>query len=236
MGPSSSGKSSLVLGILEKQSELVDFPSTHKHFDSIIIVFKSGQPLYAELKQKVLRRFPKTKLTFLTADEAPSSDSLDPLLASSETPLLIFDDVGFEDSKKINALATSVFVRLSHHLSLSCIFITQTLFDQSSVKAGGLLRLLNRNAHFLILFKNPRDGVTLRILLQQYLGDKEKSRAVMKELKACLSPPHSYILFDFRQDVPDGLRLRGNILSEKPPHYPWILAFPEEITASTLSL
>ena len=209
-GPSGVGKTSLVVQLIKQQLK----PS------HIFILCRNDQPLYHDLSQEI---------TLIHEKECPSAQEFEDLVKQrgGPQPVLIADDVGLTDTNPhIHDVLLSCFMRLCHHLQLTVFYICHTLF---STHKSGFLRVLNRNANYILLFRNPRDVNQLRILLSQMSADKSRFQKTIHCIREELRAPHSYILLDFTQSSDDFLRFRTNILGEKPPGYPIILAFPQDI-------
>jgi len=73
----------------------------------------------------------------------------------SESTLLILDDLMSET----NQLVANVFTKISHHRNVSVVYLTQNLFDKNKYA-----RTISLNAHYLVLFKNPRDATQFATL------------------------------------------------------------------------
>jgi hypothetical protein len=57
------------------------------------------------------------------------------------------------------AAAASLFTKKSHHRNISVMYIEQNLFHK-----GKNHRTISLNAHYMVLFKNPRDEA-LRLMV-----------------------------------------------------------------------
>lgn len=114
--------------------------------------------------------------------------------------LLIIDDQMQEVDQRISR----IFTKGSHHRNLSVIYIVQNLFDKNKEH-----RTISLNAHYLVVFKNPRDGSQIVHLgKQMYPGRVEYVR---KAFELATRHPYGYLLIDLKQTTPEGLRLRGHI-------------------------
>ena len=111
--------------------------------------------------------------------------------------LLIVDDTMVESGDKILKL----FTKGSHNRNMSIVYIVQILFNK-----GKHHRTISLNTHYLICFKNPRDSMQIQTLARQiFLG---RSQLVLKAFALATDRAHGYLLFDFRQEIPDRLRMR----------------------------
>jgi hypothetical protein len=112
--------------------------------------------------------------------------------------LLILDDLMGE----ADDVVTRLFTKVSHHRNVSVIYLTQNIFYKT-------LRTISLNAHYIVLFKNPRDaGQVSTLARQMYPGN---SKFAIEAFKDATTTPHSYLLFDLRSEQNDKLRLRTNI-------------------------
>ena len=65
------------------------------------------------------------------------------------------------------------------------------------------------HAHYLVIFKNPRDGsVIVHLAKQMYLGKKQYVR---QAFALVTRQAHGYLLIDLKQSTPEGMRLRSYI-------------------------
>ena len=77
-----------------------------------------------------------------------------------------------------------------------------------------MLRVLNRNAHYITLFRSPRDLNQIRILSTQCTP--HNGLLLKAYVAATENKPHSYIHCCFGQNTPDFLRFSTNILLSEP--------------------
>ena len=78
-----------------------------------------------------------------------------------ESCLLVLDDM----MDSLESGVADLFTKGSHHKNISIIAVTQNVFYQSRFQ---------RNTHYMVLFKNPRDASQIQYLARQvYLKDPE---------------------------------------------------------------
>ena len=119
---------------------------------------------------------------------------------SKDPLLLVLDDQMDIADKSI----TSLFTKGSHHRNISVIYIVQNLFDSNKEH-----RTISLNAHYLIIFKNPRDASQIMHLAKQmYPG---QTKYVQEAFALATRSPHGYLLVDLKQSTPDNLRMRSHI-------------------------
>ena len=71
------------------------------------------------------------------------------------------------------------------------------------------MRTISLNAHYMILFKNPRDGSQITHLSKQMYPSR--SKYMMEAYRDATSPPYGYLFIDLKPDTPEDMRLRSNI-------------------------
>ena len=184
-GPTRSGKTRFVINVL-KSCLIQPFPTR------IVWLYKEWQPAYDELKLMI----PSIEFS-----HGIDMDKLSEINAS-EKNLVVLDDLMTNggDSKQISAL----FTQESHHRNLTVIFIIQNLFYH-----GKEMRTITLNAHYLVLYKNPRDKSQIRFLAQQIFP--EDSKYLLNVFNHATSAPHSYLVIDLHPETPDDYRLLNNI-------------------------
>ena len=136
-GPSSSGKTTLLLKILNTyQDFFVPVPKTILYCYS---EYHSYIPLLEKSGIKICHGVPS-----------------DDLLKSMPKPLLlVLDDLLLTMNDKT---LSELFTKKSHHQNIVVIFITQNLFDKS-------LRVARTNAQYIILMRAPNAALQIRNLV-----------------------------------------------------------------------
>ena len=187
-GPTRSGKTYFVIKCL-KHSHIQPFPNR------ILFLYKEWQPAYDELKILL------SDVEFHEGVDVPSLN----YLSVADKNLVIIDDLmsSAGDSKQISKL----FTQESHHKNLTVIFLVQNLFYH-----GKEMRNISLNAHYLVLYKNPRDKSQIRYLAQQIFPENTKF-LVNAFLNATLHP-HSYLLLDLHPETLEDFRTLTNIFPE----------------------
>src|SRR6266496_4471083 len=114
--------------------------------------------------------------------------------------LLILDDLMHETDDRV----TKIFTKISHHMDVSVLYLTQNIFY-----GGKQNRTIGLNAHYLVLFRNPRDATQVAHLARQmYPG---KSKFLIEAFKDATSEPFSYMLIDLKPDTGEKFRVRANV-------------------------
>ena len=118
--------------------------------------------------------------------------------------IVVIDDL--QVSALNNIFIANLFSRESHHRNISVILILQNLFHQ-----GKYCQDISLNAHYFILFKNPRDIQQINLLGRQ-LGMSKKLLEVY--LDATLEP-FGYLLIDLSPGNSDSYMLRSHIFPDE---------------------
>ena len=126
----------------------------------------------------------------------PDLDTLDP----RERHLIILDDLMDEMDQRV----ASLFTKKSHHRNISVMYIVQNLFHR-----GKHHRTISLNAHYMVVFKNPRDVSQIMALAHQMYP--QRTKYFLEAYTAATARPHGYLVIDMKQETPDILRLRSHI-------------------------
>lgn len=191
-GPTQSGKTHFMLKVLEDVKGMISPVPT-----KIIWCF-------GEFQEKVNRGF-LGDVVFAEGLEAGLQE-----IDKRERNLLILDDMMDEagNAREVSEL----FTKGSHHRNLSVIMIVQNLFHQ-----GKIMRTVSLNAHYMILFKNPRDAGQIRCLANQLFPGK--TQFLVDAYKQATSRPHGYLMLDLTQKTSDKQRVLSDILPGEEGFY-----------------
>lgn len=179
-GPTACGKSTFVKNILAQKESMI-YPVP----DRVVWFYGEWQPLYETIPG----------VEFI--EGLPDVKHLD----VKQNTLVILDDLMTETDKSVSNL----FTKGSHHKSTSVMHLVQNLFDKNKHT-----RTISLNAHYLIIFKNPRDASQISHLgKQMYPGHV---RFLQEAFADATSKAYGYLLVDLKQDTPEHLRLRTDIM------------------------
>lgn len=115
--------------------------------------------------------------------------------------LLIIDDLMNEVDQRV----VDIFTKHSHHIGVSVMFLTQNFFYKS-------MRTITLNAHYLVLFKSPRDVSQMQHLAKQMYP--VKSRFFVDAFKDATMQPYGYLIVDLKPDTPEEYRLRTGVFPD----------------------
>jgi hypothetical protein len=138
----------------------------------------------------------------------PDDEQLHLIIQSPEAKLIILDDMmEMLDS----VMLSKIFTVHVHHNNLSCIFLTQNLFQKSKH-----LRTISLNTQYIMVFKSPRDTMQIKTLGRQMHGSGQFLEAAFHD---CTKEPYGHLLIDFRQNTPENIRVRSNVFNAFPTVY-----------------
>jgi hypothetical protein len=180
-GPSSCGKSVFTFKFISEAQSLMTPPP-----EKIIYCYGEYQEMFSEYPHVVFM------------EGLPDITQFD----GKQRTLLILDDLMTETNDSVS----SIFTKVSHHRNVSVIYLSQNLFYKSKQN-----RTISLNAHYLVLFKNPRDVTQVATLARQmYPG---RSKFLVEAFKDATDRPYRYMLIDLKADTEEKYRIRTNIFS-----------------------
>ncbi len=122
----------------------------------------------------------------------------------SEPNLIVLDDLTAEIADDL--LTAKLFTQKAHHLRLTTVYINQNLFPK-----GRYSVTINRNTHYTVLMKNPRDHRQLAVLASQ-TGFKN---TLLPAYRDATAEPFGYLVVDSAPHSPDKYRLRTRVFPEE---------------------
>lgn len=191
-GQSHAGKSTFVFSLL-KHLEL--FESDIKH---ILYVFGIWQPLFEQMETVV------NSITFHQG--IPDKNILERFSNEHGSILLVLDDVMGQGTNNVELM--NLFTTYSHHMGITVIFLLQNIFPP-----GTNMRTISLNAHYIILFKNPRDERQVGTLGSQIFPNQ--SKYFMDAYKKATELPYSYLCVTLYPGTSERYRLSSNIFPEQ---------------------
>jgi hypothetical protein len=95
---------------------------------------------------------------------------------------------------------SDLFTKGSHHRNLSIIYIVQDVFHQ-----GKEMRNISLNAHYIVLFKSPRDKQQISMLATQV--NPGRVQEFMRSYEDATNRPHGYLMLDLNDRHVDANRV-----------------------------
>jgi deoxyribodipyrimidine photolyase len=189
-GQTGSGKTHFVSELIKHQEVLHD-----RKFDKIIFAFTMMQPIYIELRQKNQN---------LTLVEGFPGEAVEKIYKSNENTntLVVLDDMMIE-TENDKRLAT-MFTKMRHK-NVSTIFLVQNLYFKSKY-----MTTVTRNAHYLVVFENPRDASMISSLNRQAYPDNPNF--LKDAFRQATEKPYGYLFLDFKPGGDKRLRVREGVL------------------------
>ena len=182
-GASTSGKTSLLLKILENNRQLIT-PEPAE----IVYCYTEYQDHVPRLELMGVKCHPN----------APDDALIDGL---KKPALLVMDDCMNVVSERF---LTDLLTRKVHHRQLGAIFVTQSLFEKN-------LRVARSNAHYIILTRAPSAQLSIRSLGYQLFPNQLPYFLDAYKL-AAEGVPYGYLLITLHPAIDSRLRLRTNIM------------------------
>lgn len=124
--------------------------------------------------------------------------------------LIVIDDF----MHRLNEKIADLFIAASHHCGLSVILILQNIFPRVN-----FMRDISLNAHYIILFKNPRDAAQVNCLGRQIYPKNSKFFADAY-IKAT-TKEYGYLVVDLHPQTSEEYRLRESFFPCEKGFY-WI--------------
>ena len=167
-GVTQSGKTTWITRFLKHRNVLLDPPPK-----KIMYCYGVWQPAFETMK------------TYVTFHKDLPLESTISKFADGSHCMIILDDL--MDAVVKSQEVQRLFVRGSHHLNITLVYVNQNLFHQ-----GKCARTTALNCHYLALFKNPRDFSQIQLLGRQIgLG-----KTLVEAYQDCMSEKYNYLVVD----------------------------------------
>lgn len=190
-GPSLSGKSSWIINFLDNLENIVS-----ETIETVVWFYGVHTPTLAHLEEKYSRDW------FTSVQGLPDINHLEQYIQPNKKALFVLDDLAQEAGN--NVLITNLLNNYVHHKSISVFLVLQDLFGPGRYRASFL-----KSVHYLVLFKNPLNNTTGRIIAQRFLPGNVKGFQEIYD--AVFSQPYNHMVLDGHQLTPDILRIRSDI-------------------------
>ena len=161
----------------------------------IICRYGQWQPSYSDM----MRKMPGIEFNQGIPEDIDNADYLDVY----QRNLIVLDDLMAQSGK--DRRITDLFTKGSHHRNLSIIYIVQNIFHQ-----GKGMRNISLNAHYIVLFKSPRDKQQIPVLARQINPDSVQ--VFMRSYEDATSRPRGYLMLDLKPTTDDQQRLKTKVL------------------------
>jgi hypothetical protein len=182
-GPTGSGKTVFTFRFIREAANMISPP-----VEKIMYCYGEYQPVFNEYPDVIFH------------EGLPDISQFD----GQHKILLILDDLMSETNDSVEG----IFTKVSHHRNVSVIYLTQNLFYKSKQT-----RTMSLNAHYIVLFKNPRDAMQVSTLARQMYPGQNKF--LVEAFKNATEKPFGYLLLDLKPDMDEKYRIRTNIFPEE---------------------
>lgn len=184
-GPSQSGKTYFLEKVLENHERLIDT------FPELRVIWCYG------IKNESTGKQLKNPSVFIKYHEGLPKDSD---LAGFNT--VVIDDLLVESAK--DESMTNLFTRVVHHQNINVFCLIQNIFFKSNV-----IRNLNLNANYVVLFRNVRDQTQTMVFSRQF--SPQNTGKFIEAFKDATKEPYGYLLIDLHPKSHDSYRIRSDI-------------------------
>lgn len=185
--PSGSGKSDLVEQLLQEKKLFSPPPK------KMVYCYDRWQPRFERMQQQDKIRFHRG---------IPEEGALIKWFKPQDHGILVLDDLMEEGGSDKRVL--DLFTKDSHHRGVTVLYLSQDLFPP-----GKFSKTINRNAHYLVAFKNPRDQTGIRTVLLQAFP--ERWRTVLRLFRRLTTRPFGYLLLDLHPASDDRYTLWSHL-------------------------
>ena len=189
-GPSGCGKTTFTTRLLLDNTDL--FSQTP---DSIYYCYGAWQKGFEKLKKGGVKFHEGIPDTDLLRQWFPKGQGI-----------LVLDDLMDEGSNDKRVL--DLFTRDSHHQDVTVLYLCQDLFPD-----GKYAKTISRNAHYIAVFKNPRDQLGMRNLLLQSFPTQWQD--VLETYRKVTERPFGYMLLDLHPASQDDARVLSHALKDE---------------------
>jgi hypothetical protein len=190
-GPSLSGKTSWLINFLEKSQNFLP-----EKIDCVIWFYGIKTAAVDSLQAKFNKEW------FTCVQGLPDINNLDQYVAPHKNSIFILDDLAQEAGDSV--LITSLLNNYVHHKNIGVFLVLQDLFGPGRYRASFL-----KSVHYIVLFRNPLNQSTGRILAQRFMPENVKCFQSIYD--SIFEDPYSHMLLDGHQLTPNILRIRANI-------------------------
>lgn len=190
-GPTKSGKTTFINKLIENSNSLFSIKP-----NKIFYFFNSVAPKNHDVLRKRVHKF---------YDGMPTMNWLESAYKKHGDNIVVVID---DQDLSLNKDLAMIFNVGSSHFKANLIFVTHNIFNKQSEA-----REMSLNSDYYVLMKQIRDKTQIKRFFHQH--HPSNPQAAMDVYLDATKEPYSYLLMDFHQETPDGLRMITNIFCEK---------------------
>ena len=125
---------------------------------------------------------------------------------TSRPDIIVIDDLMTEKSN--DPFMHNLFTKVSHHLKVTIIYITQNMYEKGQCK-------MKRNAHYLIMMRNPSDKSQITTLGRQLFPRKRGHLEHFYEAyDDATRKKYGYLVIDVSPEGSEIEKLKTNIIPD----------------------
>lgn len=192
-GPSQCGKTTILRKILEYHRETID--GINSEILKVVWCYGKWQKYY---------EIPMKNVEMKYLEGMPEEEDI------VGYDIIVIDDLMQKIDK--SPYLSILFTAGTHHDQQSIIVLTQNFFQK-----GEICNTIRKNAHYVILFKDPGDTSQVRTMSWRMFPEAPKY--LLSSFRLATSEPHGYLLIDRTQSTDDSCRLRTRIVPDKSTDY-----------------
>jgi hypothetical protein len=200
-GPTQCGKTYFLIQVLK---HMCIQPEPQR----IVWVFSEWQKAYDDLARDM------PQIEFVKNYQPQLYESFDSRVRNL---VVLNDQMENEDAHmRSSDSVVTFFTQGSHHMNLTIVYIVRNIFNHDKST-----RPVSITAHYIVLFKNPRDGTQMQTLACQMFPGKPAP--LVDAFRDATAPRcddgRGYLLLDLHPTSCDALRLLTNVLDAQPTAY-----------------
>ena len=192
-GPSQSGKTTVLRKILENHKETIC--GINKNIIKVVWCYGKWQKYYDQSL---------TGVEFKYINDMPNEEDV------KGYDIIVLDDLMHRIDK--SPYISILFTAGTHHDKQSVVVLTQNYYQK-----GEVCNTLRKNAHYVILFKDPGDTSQVRTMSWRMFPENPKY--LIAAYRIATSKPHGYLLIDRSQGTDDNFRLRTDIFPTESTNF-----------------
>ena len=192
-GPSQCGKTTILRKILEFHKETID--GIDKEVLKVVWCYGKWQKYYD---------IPLKNVELKYIEGMPDEEDV------IDYDIIVIDDLMQKIEK--NPYISLLFTAGTHHDKQSVIVLTQNFYQK-----GEICNTIRKNAHYVILFKDPGDTSQVRTMSWRMFPENPKY--LIAAFRLATLEAHGYLLIDRTQSTDDNCRLRTRIIPDKSTNY-----------------
>ncbi len=193
-GRTGSGKTTFIYRLLKNANDM--FTNEFNRKIHILYCYTSNQHLFDKMKEEI----PNIRFHY----GLPTKEDIEKYGPPKTRHLIIVMDDLMREVIESNEMS-DYFTIKAHHEGATVIFVSHNLFQQ-----GRYSKTITGNTGYFVLFENPRTADQMITLSKQVYPGMQGIIARAYKM-AMERQPYSYIVLDMTTNVPDYLRMRGNV-------------------------